>query len=401
MSAVRYFDDIPHIVRFGMHDEKDERCWILFWRNGTKFSISVDKEDVHGTTFYLIWRPLLREELQPGEKMIEHRQNQWHSLCDLIISHSMATLQRLAPDKAYWITLKDYLHSPGYALKLVTDRESNNVYAEVTEELEEEGAYEFQPLPAEAFRNMPKETRHYASSDLIVLEKETNWKAPPQKVCTSDGDICFFKACKRSSTDITTGEVINKTLDSIEVYLKLFKYSLGSGDPYITRRSTVFGIVTDTSARPSGSTSAGQKPPKHAAQTSQHDVGMTETLIAGILLSPILHSQTLANVMEQSESTTVDTIIEQSRRWKAQIEEEIALFHSAGIYWGGRDDWFYINQHTILIDAEGIASLDLDTATSNDGPMIEGLDTRGFTMDTEAVETLFEEWLPTEVSKRR
>ena len=43
-----------------MHDDKTEKCWIWFWRNGVRFHIFVDKEDVQDTLFYGQWKPLLR-----------------------------------------------------------------------------------------------------------------------------------------------------------------------------------------------------------------------------------------------------------------------------------------------------------------------------------------------------
>lgn len=64
MSAIRYFDNVPHIVRYGMHDDKTEKCWIWFWRNGVRFHVSVDKEGVQHTPFYEQWKPLLREREQ-------------------------------------------------------------------------------------------------------------------------------------------------------------------------------------------------------------------------------------------------------------------------------------------------------------------------------------------------
>lgn len=398
MSAVRYFDDVPHIVRYGMCDEKDENCWMLFWRNGVEFTIDVGKKDVYGTAFYSIWQPLLRERLETGETVKDHLQKQWLPLCDLIISHSMATLQRLAPNKAYWVTLRDYLHTPSYALKLVTNTEHSEVYAEVMQGPEEKGAYGFQPVSIGAFRNMPNDIKHYASGDLVVLEKEKNWKVPPQKVCTSDGHVCYFKACKRSTTTVETGELTNKSLANIELCLELFKHSQRLRNAYVAKTSTVLGIVTDISLGSSTSLSAGQILPKRTKST---ETGISDTLVAGILLSSIPHGQSLAKVTEQAESTAVATAIEQSRCWKSQIEENIAEFHSAGIYWGGEDDHFNINQHTILIDAEGRASLDVDMATLGNGLASENMRPRGIAMDTKAIETLFEEWLPNELSKRK
>ena len=134
MSAVRYSNDVPHIVRYGMHDEMEEKCWILFWRNGTQFIIHVDKEDMYGTAFYPIWRPLLRETPEEGETIMDHMQKQWHALCDLIIFHSMVAREKVAPVKPYWITLRDYLHTPGYVLKLVMDKEAGSVHPELTKD---------------------------------------------------------------------------------------------------------------------------------------------------------------------------------------------------------------------------------------------------------------------------
>ena len=61
MSAIRYFNNVPHIVRYGSQDDKTEKSWIWFWRNGVRFQIFVDKEDVQGTPFYEQWKPLLHE----------------------------------------------------------------------------------------------------------------------------------------------------------------------------------------------------------------------------------------------------------------------------------------------------------------------------------------------------
>ena len=71
MSAVRYFGNVPHIVRYGMHDDKTEKCSIWFWRNGVRFQIFVDKENVQDTPFYEQWKPLLREREQ-GQMSLSH-----------------------------------------------------------------------------------------------------------------------------------------------------------------------------------------------------------------------------------------------------------------------------------------------------------------------------------------
>jgi len=76
MSAIRYFDNVPHIVRYGMHDDKTDKCWIRFWRSGARFQISVDKEDVQGTPFYERWKPLLRERKHGQMSMSEWADSQ-------------------------------------------------------------------------------------------------------------------------------------------------------------------------------------------------------------------------------------------------------------------------------------------------------------------------------------
>ncbi|EED17404.1 hypothetical protein TSTA_112380 [Talaromyces stipitatus ATCC 10500] len=392
MSTVRYFDDVPHIVRFGMKTEEDEFCWILFYRNG----------NVYGTAFYSAWRPLLAEP-KPGDSMadsVAKMLDRHNNLCDLIISHSMTTLQKLAPVGPHWITLRDYLHTPAYSLKLVTEMETTNVHPEVTKGPEDVAAYEFQPLPFTAFINLPKTIPQYPSSELVILDRELNWRNPPHKVRTTDGLVCYFKACKRSSTWVETGEVQNDALDSIEAHLCLLKYGQEKHDTYATRKSTVLGIVTDTSFVSDESASAIQVVLDRTGQKYKHDAEMSQTLVAGILLSSTTSSQSLANVIAQAEDTTSDIFAEQVRSWKTQIEEEVVHLHSAGICYGGRDDWFNINQYTVLIGAESNASLDLDTATFVDDSNIDDTGRKFTSMDNLAVESLFGKWLQAELTKK-
>jgi hypothetical protein len=89
MSAIRYLDDVPHITRYGMHDDKTEKCWIFFWRNGVRFRIHVDRDDVQDTAFYEKWKPLLREHAR-GEMPLSQwaEQQVSHGTCRMTFSQT-------------------------------------------------------------------------------------------------------------------------------------------------------------------------------------------------------------------------------------------------------------------------------------------------------------------------
>lgn len=160
------------------------------------------------------------------------------------------------------------------------------------------------------------------------------------------------------------------------------------------------GIVTDAASASDKSDPA----------ASQHDKNTSQALLAGILLSSPTsssHTKTLGDVIEQTK-TTDDVLAEKIQHWRTQIEEDMAQLHSLGIYWGGREDWFYINPYTVLIDAEsGDASLSLDTAVfldnDNDDDDAKSKDSRTklTDMDNSAIKDLFEKWLPEELSEKR
>lgn len=159
MSTVQYFDDIPHIGRFGMRDDDGGTSWTMFYRNGTNFTIHVDEKDVSATAFHSLWRPLLGDEPKEGESLTDS----YNKFFDLVVSHSLSTLQEIDPVKPHWITLRDYLHTPAYELKLVADSSgTDGVRAVVTKGPESEGAYEFQPTTAlnhsEVFKQRPDRT---------------------------------------------------------------------------------------------------------------------------------------------------------------------------------------------------------------------------------------------------
>jgi hypothetical protein len=45
MTALRFFDAIPHVVRHGMHSDKNEASYIQFYRCGVQFTIHADGKD--------------------------------------------------------------------------------------------------------------------------------------------------------------------------------------------------------------------------------------------------------------------------------------------------------------------------------------------------------------------
>lgn len=270
MSTVRYFDDIPHIGRFGTLSEETGTSTTIFYRNGTRFTIRVDEKDVHGTTFHSLWRPLLKDDWQPGDSILD----KYNKFFDLVVFHSLNQLQEINPVKPHWITLRDYLHTLAYHLKLVSDSTGpDGVCAVVTNGPQGVAAYELQP--AAKIKNMPETIQEYSSSDLFVLDKEADWRTPPQKFRTTDGLICYFKGCKKSSRNVQTGKVTNMSLNTIEAHLHLYKYGQEMGDSYATRRSRVLSIVTDVAST--------SDQPETAA--GQHEEDPKRALVAGILLS--------------------------------------------------------------------------------------------------------------------
>ena len=93
---------------------------------------------------------------------------------------------------------------------------------------------------------------------------------------------------------------------------------------------------------------------------------------------------------------------ERIRRWRAQIAEDVNQLHARGLYWGGREDWFYLNQYTIQIDAESDdALMGFDTAALFDNEVSEDERARLIAMDLSAIETVFDEWLPSELSEKK
>ncbi len=191
-----------------------------FTENGTNFTIHVDEKDVSGTKPTSALEAAARDEPKESESLTDD----YNKFFDLVVSHSLSTLQEIDSAKTHWITLRDYLHTPAYDLKLVSDSTgTDGVRAVVTKGPESVGAYEFQPTTT-TFKNMPHTIPKYSSSDLIVLDKEADWRMPPHKVRTTDGLICYSKLANKAVHMSRLGEETNASLDSIESHLRLYKY---------------------------------------------------------------------------------------------------------------------------------------------------------------------------------
>ena len=239
MSAVRFFNNIPHIVRYGMHSEADEKCWIWFWRNGVRFKIWVLGEDVQGTDFYQQWKPLINEHDRGSRPLSQWAEEQWHPLCDLIISTSMPALQRLAPDREYWVTLRDYLHTPAYGLRLFAAGDGETIETRVEEGPFDTGAYGLVPV-SQAELPVPSDLPRYSSSDLRVLDQEKDWRQKPSKVCDPSGRVFVFEGCEQSTRHNPGGQIYNTSLDRIRARLQ----TLAEQDHEDTERAQKPGAVS-------------------------------------------------------------------------------------------------------------------------------------------------------------
>ena len=194
MSTVRYFDDVPHIVRYGMQSEKTEESWMLFWRNGKKFKISIHGADIRDTAFYQAWRPFITEPRTFEERRPHLKQ--WDPFCDLILSHSLNRLAELAPVQPYWTTFHDYLHSPLYNLKIIAKPGSTDEVETIqTDGPVDKPAYEFRPIPMDTMETLPSDLPRFDAGDLTVLNREKNWRMPPYKLRTPEGKGCYLQSC--------------------------------------------------------------------------------------------------------------------------------------------------------------------------------------------------------------
>ncbi|KXT18529.1 hypothetical protein AC579_2254 [Pseudocercospora musae] len=379
MSAIRYFDKIPHIVRSGMHDENGEKCSIHFWRCGVRFWVDVDGQDIKDTSFYEKWKPLIREEDYKKVSFKETTEKQWHSLCDLIISTSMDLLRELAPEKEYWLTLDDYLHCPAYKLKIKAIPGKDAVEIEVIEGSKLTGAYNMAPAPFEDCHPGSNDLPTFRSADLVVLDKDQDWRQPPHKVQTPDGKVYYFKACEQSAMHMPDKKVVNHSLDAIAAHLSIYELMLGQYLEPLQGVLTFQGLVTCD-----------------CIDVGKHEVQMGKAGIAGILLPWIAKGKTLFELCRDADEAGKSKILAKKDEWKLQAKAAVEGLHDRGVFLGGRKDWAYLNYHTVMMDADDRAWLTaglLSVAEDAKGAASEGVE-----RDDGAVEELFEEWLPAQVS---
>jgi hypothetical protein len=273
MTALRYLDSIPHIVRYGMHSDQNEASYIWFYRCGVQFTIHADSKDFKDDTeFYSQWRPLIREYPSAEQSMIEFAENQWYPLCDLILSTAMPTLQRLAPGREYWATLRDYLHTPRYTLRLVASEDRDGIETRVEDGpvCWETGAYGMVSVSRDTF-SLPGDLPTFQSSELRVLDMEKgDWRRRPAKVSLADGRVFDFLACERDFNDGMRG-ASDVVVSVGHIRTRLEELQATTGDAKETQE--VCGVVLDHSHSNSGGTSK--------------DEDGQEQRIAGLLLSQV------------------------------------------------------------------------------------------------------------------
>lgn len=304
----------------------------------------------------------------------------------------MATLDQLAPKREHWTTLRDYLHTPAYHLRLMASDQRTEILTKIEEGPTDTGAYELSPVPRDQLP-LPASLPLYDSKDLHVLNREKDWRQGPTKVSTSNGSVFFFLGCETETRNAVSKQVSNPSLDAIRAQLRVLEAQII--DPSATSPENlpqVCGAVTDSSILEAPS----QPLPKEEGQTA----ASSEQRMAGLLLTWIPRGKTLAQTVQTlAESNEVD-VESNTQAWKARIETALDHLHQSGVYLGGRDDWSFLNQYTILIDAHGNPWLNPQYASSAADVSTEEA-AMGMKQDRQALVDLFEEWLPAEVAQKR
>ncbi|OAP64259.1 hypothetical protein AYL99_00231 [Fonsecaea erecta] len=352
MSTVRYFDSVPHIARYGMHDDKNGgKSRTLFYRNGVCFKINVAGGDVSGTAFADTWSKLLGRPDVSDQK--QSWIAQWDALCDCVITPCLPLLETLAPSSHQWVTLHDYIHTPTYDLKLVADEaKTGDVVPEITDGPTDRPSYEHHLMHfAEISSLSEHHVTQYRAGDLVVLGQDKNWRRPPHKVRAPSGDVFFFRACNRPSRNVSTGQITNSSLDVINAFLRLYPQSSGASSSgaaegvNIPRLQGV--VVSHANAGLEESTAPS------AADEGQAKQQEEESLCAGILTNFVPGAKTLAELIKLSNNRdqTID-LSKYKEKWKDQIALAIKHLHDHRITVGGRSGanaWYLINQHTIRV----------------------------------------------------
>jgi hypothetical protein len=306
----------------------------------------------------------------------------------------MPTLIELAPKQEYWTTLRDYIHTPAYRLRLIASDDRTKILTKVEEGPTDTvtGAYELKPASKDKLA-LPTNVKLYQSSDLRVLNREKDWRQRPAKVSTPEGNVFFFMGCEGDTRDSKTAPLKNRSLDAIRAQLKLMEALTGKSSVNLPGNiPQVCGIVVDGSAP--------DDLPGSLPQEGGQESASSEERIAGLLLTWIPQGKTLtqtAQAIAKSDDLDIET---KSQAWKAQVGIALEYLHQSGVFVGGRDDWPYLNQYTVLIDGHGEAWLNVSYNSPAADVSAEEAQT-GMKRDEQALVKLFEEWLPEEVAKKR
>lgn len=306
-------------------------------------------------------------------------------MCDLLISTAMPTLEQLAPDREYWTTLHEYIHTPTYHLRLFASGPQSQIVAKVEDGPTDTGAYELEPVSQDKLPQ-PAGIQLYRSQDLHVLNREKDWRRGPQKVSTKDGSVFFFLGCQRGSRDARTQQVSNRSLDAIHAQLKLMETHTGAIPPEGIPQ--VYGIVTD-----------GSSVEEHPG-SSLHQAGGSEQRIAGILLTWIPQGKNLVEIIPALAALDEHEVNLKIQAWIKRIGGATEYLHNKGIFLGGRTDWRYLNQYTVLVNSQGQPWLNVSYVTRMADVSTEEAK-EGSEADVVALNHLFGDWVPEEVAQKR
>ncbi|KAJ9616653.1 hypothetical protein H2200_000372 [Cladophialophora chaetospira] len=362
MSTIRYFDSIPHIVRYGRQDEEKGESWTLFYRNATCFRVSVSRDDVDGTPFGTRWLELNREG-SPREEGMKKWVERWNKLCDCIISQCMPLLQELAPTTRQWKTLEDHLRTPTYELKLVANPNGNDAVAKVTSGPVEKPSYEHHLLNESDFQSLPKDLPRHRAQDLTILEHGKDGRHPPDKIHAPNGEVLYFLPCHKRSKNVSTGEIWDASVNKINAYSRIHSGSEYLDRIYIPKLQGV--VVTSADGEVEDWDVQGNLSPD-MGQSATKEPG--EPLVAGVLLTYVSKAKYLRDVMKvATDPVEIGGFATVKENWKAQLTSAVRYLHDRGIAMGGRTDpnstWSYINQYTVQIapvkTTEGSTELDM------------------------------------------
>lgn len=306
----------------------------------------------------------------------------------------MPTLKQLAPEREYWTTLRDYLHSPAYWLRLAACDNQADIATKIEEGPKDTGAYNLEPVSPDVLPH-PAGIQLYQSQDLHVLNREKDWRRGPAKVSTWDGSTFYFLGCQQGSRNAATQQISNASLDAIRAQLKFMEAHIrGPGAAPLEGIPQVCGLVMDS---PISQEVPGPLPQKlHQSNKARN----SEQRIAGILLTWIPQGKTLVQIVPALANLNEVEVKTKIRAWTAVIGTAIKHLHRNGVYLGGREDWYYLNQYTVLIDAHWHPWLDVSHASWAVDVSSEEAEA-GKHRDALALIRLLVDWLPHQVAQKR